>query len=83
MWTKNSEFRIAPTFKHSVKINIWAAFSSMGTFPLCIFEHNINGEYFVKILEVHLLAQAHVFHDKDWFLVQDNNPKHTCKKSRD
>ena len=83
MWTKNSEFRVSPTVKHSAKINIWAGFSSMGTFPLCIFEHNMNGEFFVKILEVHLLAQANVFHERNWFLVQDNDPKHTCKKARD
>ena len=64
----------APTVKHSAKINIWDGFSSMGTFPLCIFEHNMDGEFFVKILEVHLLAQANVFIEKNWFLVQDNDP---------
>ena len=36
--------RIAPTVNHSVKINIWAAFSSMGTFALCIFDHNMVGD---------------------------------------
>ena len=55
----------------------------MGTFPLCIFDHNMNGDYFVKILDVHLLAQAHVIHENDWFLVQDNDLKHTCKKAKD
>ena len=52
MWTKKSEFRIAPTVKHSIKINILP--SSMGTFPLCIFDHNMNGKYSVKMMSIYL-----------------------------
>ncbi|KAI6659626.1 hypothetical protein LOD99_14549 [Oopsacas minuta] len=79
MWTKRSMVRTQPTVKHTQKIHIWAAFSSMGTFPLCIFTHMLNAELFLKILEFHLLAQAHVFHQDDWFLVQGNDPKHSAK----
>ena len=33
----------------------------------------------MKILEVHLVAQAYVFHQDDWFPGQDNDSKHTAK----
>ena len=47
MWTKSNKTCIIPTVKHSPKIHIWAAFSSMGTFPLCIFTRNMDGNFFV------------------------------------
>ena len=82
MWTKKGYERIQPTVKHTQKINIWAAFSSMGTFPLFMFTQILDAKLFVKILEVHLLAQASVFHKNNWFLVQDNDPKHTAKLTK-
>ena len=51
MWTKSNKIRVVPTTKHVPKINVWAAFSSMGTFPLCIFTENMNSEMFISILE--------------------------------
>ena len=53
--------------------------SSMGTFPLSIFTDNMNSQMFIPILEGHLLTQAKVFHQNDWRLVMDNDPKHTSK----
>ena len=32
------------------------------------------GKANLKISEVHLLAQAHVFHQDYWFLMMDNDP---------
>ncbi|KAI6655306.1 hypothetical protein LOD99_2141 [Oopsacas minuta] len=79
MWTKSGQKRIVSTTKHSLKINVWAGFSSMGTFPLCIFTENMNSQMFVDILEGHLLTQAEIFHRNEWRLVMDNDPKHTSK----
>ena len=70
---------IAPTTKHAPKINVWAAFSSMGTFPICIFTDNMNSQMFIRILKGHLLRQAEVFFENEWRLVMDNDPKHTAK----
>ena len=42
----------------------------------------MTGELFVKILDCHLLAQARVFHLDKWFLVMDNDPKHTSKVAK-
>ena len=82
MWTKGNQKWVIPTVKHSSKVHIWAAFSSMGTFPLCIFSHNLDAAFYVKILEWHLVENAKVYHDKKWFLIQDNDPKHTSKRAK-
>ena len=82
MWTKSNKTCIVPTVKHSPKIHIWAAFSSMGTFPLCIFTRNMDGNFFVEILKWHLLDQARAFHENSWFLIQDNDPKHTSRVAK-
>ena len=81
-WTKQGKIKTQPSVKHGAKINIWAAFSSAGTWSLCIFEQIMTGRLFVKIMGCHLLAQAHTFHLDKWFLVMDNDPKHTSKVSR-
>ena len=79
MWTKYGKTQWLPGPKHSPKVHIWAAFSSVGTFPLCIFTQNLTGLLYTKILDTDLLAQANVFHENKWGLVQDNHPKHTPK----
>ena len=79
MWTKNGNIRTAPTVKHTQKIHIWAGFSSAGTFTLCIFTENLTARIFCDIINGHLLEQARVLHGEKWFLVQDNDPKHTAK----
>ena len=50
MWTKSGRKRFVPTTKHTSKINVWAAFSSIGTFPLCIFATNMDSSLFLDIL---------------------------------
>ena len=55
----------------------------MGTFPLCISTENMNSEMFVRILEGHLLTQAKVFHQDQWRVAMDNDPKHTSKISKE
>ena len=82
LWTKPGEINYRPMVEHSAKVREWAAFSSMGTFLLCIFTENLTGDLFVKILEWHLIDQAETFHGNRWFLVQDNDPKHTSKVVR-
>ena len=50
MWAKKGTIRTRPTFKHTAKIYIWAALSSVGTFPLCIFTDMLNAHLFIKRL---------------------------------
>ena len=57
MWTKGDSVRHTTTVKHTKKINIWAGFSSIGTFSLCIFDENLTAVLlFVKILEEFIRA---------------------------
>ena len=82
MWTKSGQKKPQYSVKHSAKEHVWAAFSSMGTFPLCVFTQNMDTTLYLKILEWHLLRQAEAFHEKRWYLVQDNDPKHTSRLAK-
>ena len=42
----------------------------------------MDADFFVNILKWHLIDTAEVYHLKKWFLVQDNDPKHTSKKAK-
>ena len=42
----------------------------------------MNAQLFVNILKWHLLVQAKVFHGNSWFLIEDNDPKHTSKLAK-
>ena len=50
LWTKRNQKVIPPTTKHFAKLHIWAAFSSMGTFPLCFFHTNLTNQGYNIIL---------------------------------
>ncbi|KAI6656059.1 hypothetical protein LOD99_11356 [Oopsacas minuta] len=39
----------------------------------------MNSQMFVDILEGDLLTQAEIFHQNEWRLVMDNDPKYTSK----
>ena len=81
MWTK-SNITDSPQQQNSSQINVWYAFSSMGTFPLCIFTENIYTEILIRILEGHLITQAEIFHKNEWRLAMDNDPKNTSKLAK-
>ncbi|KAI6647445.1 hypothetical protein LOD99_12441 [Oopsacas minuta] len=61
MWTKEGTERLRTTVKHTQKVNICAAFSSVGTFPLCIFQEILTAALFVNILEGHLIHKQLFF----------------------
>ena len=42
----------------------------------------MDGNFFVEILKWHLLDQARAFHENSWFLIQDNEPKHTFRVAK-
>ena len=46
------------------------------------FTRNMDGNFFVEILKWHLLDQARAFHENSWFLIQDNDPKHTSRVAK-
>ena len=40
----------------------------------------MDSDLFLHIMEGHLIAQANAFHENNWRLVMDNDPKHTSRK---
>ena len=44
------------------------------------FTHNMNANMFLWLLRAHILSQAQVFHENEWWIVMDNDPKHTSKR---
>ncbi|CAF1461875.1 unnamed protein product [Rotaria sordida] len=57
-WTKNpnQEFKCSP--KNRQKVHVWGAISVKGVFTCHTFRCNLNGSYYVSILEDYLLPAA-------------------------
>ena len=81
LWTKPGETIHRLTVKNSAKVHVWAAFSSMGTFPLCIFTQNLTGDPFVKILEWHLIDQGETLHGNRRFRCKTTIPSILVRSS--
>jgi transposase len=79
-----------PTFKHDAKINVWGCFSFHGVGHLNRIFGNAKGmmdqHIYNGILVDHMLPSAQMlFGDeylKSFTFQQDNDPKHTAKKSK-
>jgi transposase len=66
-----------PTPKHPLKIHAWAGISTKGISSLYLFTFNLTGIFYKRILKTKLLPFARdCFGQRDWFLLQDNDPKH-------
>lgn len=81
-WTKTNETAVFERPKHCPKFHMWGGVSSRGATPLCIFEENLTKELYVEILKDFLLPTAQVLYENDWWLQQDNDPKHTARYTK-
>jgi transposase len=71
------EVPVIPTVKHPAKVHVAAAVSESGSSVLHMFEHNMDGAMFKKILKKTILpAATEIFGDSEWTLAMDNDPKH-------
>lgn len=77
-WTKKNDSSVFERPKHCPKFHLWGGVSSRGATPLCIFQENLTKERYVDILDSYLLPTAQVLYENDWWLLQDNDPKHTA-----
>ena len=82
---QSSESRsIIRKVKHPKKLHVWGCFSYFGFGQLFIFEENLDSNLLVKIYNECLLPSiSNLFPDPSlsWILQEDNDPKHTSKKS--
>lgn len=70
--------------KHPLKVHVWAGISSKGATDIVIFEGIMNSDFYTTLLETSLLPFARkVFPDGDYRFIQDNDPKHTSKRTKE
>ena len=67
---------IQPTFKDSQKIMIWSSISANGVGSIHILDKIMDGNYYLKILKEYLIFDGERLIGEDFFLLQDNDPKH-------
>jgi len=81
-WSKhpNDELKCRP--KNRQKVHVWGAISVKGALTCHTFRCNLNGPYYVHILENYLLPAARQQFRRNWCLQQDNDPKHTSNISK-
>ncbi len=78
----NPECTIA-TLKHDGKINVWGGLSYNGVTKLHQIDGIMNGEMYTEILETVFYPEANrLYSNGNFMLVEDNDPKHTCKVAK-
>lgn len=82
VWNFPGNKKVFRSVKHPTKVHVWGCFSASGFGKLICFHKNLNAEYLCNIYEKGLLPSAdNLFGpgNLDWFLVEDNDPKHRSK----
>ena len=86
VWWQWGEIIKAPTVKHSAHVHVYGCFSEKGFGKIYCFTQTLNVELLCTIYNSTLLPSAITFFGQDnnnWFLQEDNDPKHTSKKAKD
>ena len=69
--------------KHPVKVHVWGGISFRGRTGICIFEGIMDGDMYIDILDKTLVPFINEVYPNGHRFVQDNDPKHKCKKAID
>jgi len=70
--------------KHPAKLHVFGGISERGQTDLFIFEENLDGAFYVEILQDTLLPSTRRLFGRDtWYLCQDDDPKHVSKLVKD
>ncbi len=72
---------LKPCAKHPTKVHVWAGISKKGRTPVIIFNGIMDATLYVKILEHGLLPFIQRTYPHSHRFMQDNDPKHTSKKT--
>ena len=73
------------TVKHGVKINVWGCFAAHGVGELYQVDDILEQKQYQQILEDYMIPSATKLfpNGEKWIFQQDNDPKHTAKKTKD
>lgn len=82
VWKRKGEMVVASTVKHPPKVHVWGCFSSKGFGRLVIFTGILDSFKLCRIYEKGLLPSAQMWFGNDWTLLEDNDPKHTSRYSK-
>ena len=81
-WTQPRERRIGVKVKHPQKVHAWDCFFAQGFGKLFLFTQNLDATLITKIYKKVFLPYYKVLSkgsSNNWFLLEDNDPKHTSK----
>jgi transposase len=81
-WIKRGTDLMLPRPSGKHKLHLWGAISAEGKVSLHIFSGILTADRYIVILRENLLAPAHFLFPGTWVLQQDNDPKHTAKKTK-
>ena len=78
---KGQPATLKPRPKHPTKVHVWAGISKKGATRIVIFEGIMDATLYIKILQTGLLPFIQRNYPESHRFMQDNDPKHTSKKT--
>jgi transposase len=78
-WSRNPKAEVKRIPKNRQKIMVWGGFSIKGLVGYHSFNTIMDGNYYVQILQDHLIRSARKQFGRRWRLQQDNDPKHKSR----
>jgi transposase len=78
-WSRNPKAEVKRIPKNRQKIMVWGGFSIKGLVGYHSFNTIMDGNYYVQILQDHLIRNARKQFGRRWRLQQDNDPKHKSR----
>eukprot|EP00762_Andalucia_godoyi_P008781 ANDGO_06846.mRNA.1 Transposable element Tcb2 transposase len=82
MWTRVDQKKYRRVPKMQPKVMIWSAFCADGTFDVVAIEGTMDADKYIDILEHHLSERAGELFAGDYRFQQDNDPKHSARKTK-
>jgi transposase len=85
VWKRRNEVKLIRTTKHCERVSMWGCFSAQGFGKLIVIKGILESKQMTKIYRRGLLPSATKLYganSRDWFLLEDKDPKHTSKLSK-